>query len=103
MSEPRDDTPEPGRAPRPAADPEHKPGGYYYDDGTGYETYSPGPEDEAGDEDGPHAARTPPPEPPSQDAPAAPALPANGRAPRAAPRGLLPARSINFDMNGCRQ
>ena len=48
MNERRDDTTKPEAESRPA----HRPGGYYYDDATGYETYTPeeeegGPEDEA--------------------------------------------------------
>jgi hypothetical protein len=60
MSEPRDDTPERSRAPRPAADPEREPGGYYYDDGTGYEPYNPEDDDEERGTEGTNASETPP-------------------------------------------
>ena len=46
MSERRDDAPEP----EPGGRPRHEPGSYYYDDATGYETYSPE-EDKDGDGD----------------------------------------------------
>jgi hypothetical protein len=48
MSERRDDTPEqdePSRA-------ERKPGGYYYDDSTGYEIYDPSSDEEDEKDDG---------------------------------------------------
>ncbi len=49
MSERRDDAPEPG----PDSRPRHKPGSYYYDDATGYETYTPEDDaDEQEEEDG---------------------------------------------------
>ena len=43
MNERRDDTTKPSDESRPA----RVPGGYYYDDSTGYETYSPEDEEDA--------------------------------------------------------
>ena len=50
-----DTTKEPARAPREDGEREREPGGYYYDDGTGYELYDPreeDPGDEPEEEDG---------------------------------------------------
>ena len=44
MTEPADDTPQTPPEPRPER--ERKPGGYYYDDGTGYELYQPAPDED---------------------------------------------------------
>ena len=49
MTERRDDTTKPRDESRPAP----RPGGYYYDDATGYEPYSPEDEEEEPDEDEP--------------------------------------------------
>ena len=49
MNERRDDTTKPEAESRPEG---RAPGRYYYDDATGYETYRPDAEDDAGDEEG---------------------------------------------------
>lgn len=49
-----DTTKEPPRAPHGGDEREREPGGYYYDDGTGYELYDPAedePEDGADEDD----------------------------------------------------
>ena len=45
VSERRDDAPEP----EPERRPRREPGSYYYDDATGYETYSPEEDEDGGD------------------------------------------------------
>ena len=49
MNERRDDTTKPAGESRPA----RAPGGYYYDDATGYETYSPEDEEEGAEGESP--------------------------------------------------
>ena len=49
MSERTDDTTEGAAGSRP--EPEREPGGYYYDDGTGYEIYRPEEDDDGDDGD----------------------------------------------------
>lgn len=51
MSERPDDTTEPSEQDAPP-EPEHAPGSYYYDDGTGYEIYDPAKDEEEEDEPG---------------------------------------------------
>ncbi|HEX7176459.1 MAG TPA: hypothetical protein VF240_14435 [Pyrinomonadaceae bacterium] len=62
----RDDTPEEGAPERPAGNdaaaaprpaPERAPLGYYYDDGTNYETYDPRAEEERESQDGETGAK----------------------------------------------
>ena len=51
MSERRDDTPEPSGTVQPTDDErERVPGSYYYDDGTGYQVYTPENEEDAEEE-----------------------------------------------------
>jgi hypothetical protein len=50
---PADDTTKEPEGARRKGEPESEPGGYYYDDGTGYEVYAPSEEDEA---EGPNEA-----------------------------------------------
>ena len=49
MSEPEDNTPEPDLTP-PLPGRERAPGSYYYDDGTGYEIYTPAEGDDESDD-----------------------------------------------------
>ncbi len=48
VNERRDDTTKPEAESRPA----RRPGSYYYDDATGYETYTPGEDDEEAEDPG---------------------------------------------------